>query len=97
MIRGSSDGGERKVQAAESTREIMAGPLLALHEAGRLWTQDIEAAQQSLWAVLHGLVALRLGNPKYSWSKNLTEVALEAMLRGLVRAAPARNGRGAHA
>jgi len=75
----------------------MAGPLVALHEAGRLWSPDVEAAQQSLWAVLHGVIALRLGNPKYAWSKNLTEVALEAMLRGLVRAAPRRNGRGANA
>jgi AcrR family transcriptional regulator len=97
MIRGSSDGGERKIQAAEATREIMAGPLVALHEAGRLWSPDVEAAQQSLWAVLHGVIALRLGNPKYAWSKNLTEVALEAMLRGLVRAAPPRNGRSANA
>ncbi len=94
MIRGSSDGGERKVRAAEETREIMAAPLQALAKAGRLWTPDVEAAQQSLWAVLHGVVALRLGNPKYAWSKNFTEVALETVLRGLVRAAPARNGRG---
>jgi AcrR family transcriptional regulator len=94
MIRGSSDGGERKVRAAEQTREIMAAPLQALAKAGRLWTPDVEAAQQSLWAVLHGVVALRLGNPKYPWSKNFTEVALETVLRGLVRAAPARNGRG---
>jgi hypothetical protein len=39
-------------------------------------------------------VALRLGNPRYAWSKNLTEVALDTVLRGLVRAAPARNGKG---
>jgi AcrR family transcriptional regulator len=97
MIRGSADGGERVVQAAEATREIMAGPLVALHAEGRLWSPDVEAAQQSLWAVLHGVIALRLGNPKYAWSKNLTDVALEAMLRGLVRAVPARNGKGGNA
>ena len=94
MIRGSADGGERKVRAAEEAREIMAGPLAALAKEGRLWTPDLEAALQSLWAVLHGVVALRLGNPKYAWSKNLTEVALETVLRGLVRATPARSGRG---
>jgi len=97
MIRGSADGGERKIQAAEATREIMAGPLVELHEAGRLWSPDVEAAQQALWAVLHGVIALRLGNPKYAWSKNLTEVALEAVLRWLVRAAASRNGRSANA
>lgn len=94
MIRGSSDGGERKVRAAEQAREIMVGPLAALAKQGRLWTEDLDAALQSLWAVLHGVVALRLGNPKYAWSKNLPEVAIETVLRGLVRTAPARNGRG---
>jgi AcrR family transcriptional regulator len=94
MIRGSSDGGERKVQAADAAREIMAHQLRALAAAGHLWTPDVDAALQSLWAMLHGVVALRLGNPKYGWSKNLSEVALETVLRGLVRSAPARNGRG---
>jgi AcrR family transcriptional regulator len=94
MMRGSSDGGERKIRAAEESQERMAAPLLALAKEGRLWADDTDAAQQSLWAILHGVVALQLGNPKYGWSKNLADVALETMLRGLVRAAPARNGKG---
>jgi len=94
MIRGSSDGGERKIRAAEEARDLLAKLLETLAEAGRLWTNDFDAALQSLWAVLHGVVALRLGNPKYPWSKNLMEVALETVLRGLVRPAPARNGKG---
>jgi len=93
LMRGSSDGGERKIRAAEESRELLAVPIEALARQGRLCTDDVEAAQQSLWSVLHGVVALRLGNPKYSWSKNLPEVALESVLRGLVRA-PARNGKG---
>ena len=93
MLRGPSDGGERKIRAAEQAREIMSAPLLALAADGRLWTGDVEAARQSLWAMLHGVIALRLGNPKYAWSKNLAEVALETALRGLVRALPARNGK----
>ena len=93
MLRGPSDGGERKIRAAEQARDIMSAPLLALAAQGRLWTDDVEAARQSLWAMLHGVVALRLGNPKYAWSKNLADVALETALRGLVRALPARNGK----
>jgi AcrR family transcriptional regulator len=93
LMRGSSDGGERKIRAAEESRELLAVPIATLAREGRLCTDDVEAAQQSLWSVLHGVVALRLGNPKYSWSKNLPEVALEAVLRGLVRT-PARNGKG---
>ncbi|HTO51782.1 MAG TPA: TetR/AcrR family transcriptional regulator [Myxococcota bacterium] len=94
MMRGSSDGGERKIRAAEESQERMAAPLLALAQEGRLWAEDTDAAQQSLWAILHGVVALQLGNPKYGWSKNLADVALETVLRGLVRTAPARNGKG---
>ena len=93
MLRGPSDGGERKIRAAEQARDIMSAPLLALAAQGRLWTDDVEAARQSLWAMLHGVVALRLGNPKYAWSKNLADVALETALRGLVRALPPRNGK----
>jgi AcrR family transcriptional regulator len=93
MMRGSSDGGERLVQSAEAARELMAAPLRALAAEGRLWTSDVDAAQQALWSMLHGVVALRLGNPKYAWSKNLAEVALETALRGLIRPA-GRNGRG---
>lgn len=85
MMRGARDGQERKVAAAEATRVIMATPLQALAADGRLYTQDLEAAQQSLWSLLHGLISLQIGNPKYPWSKNLSDVALEAMLRGIVR------------
>ncbi len=92
--RGSNDGGERKVRPAEEAREMLAGQLQTLANEGRLWTDDVDAALQSLWAMVHGVLALRLGNPKYAWSKNLTEVALETVLRGLVRAAPGRNGKG---
>jgi AcrR family transcriptional regulator len=93
MMRGPADGGERKIRAAEQAREIMSAPLLALSADGLLWSDDVDAAQQSLWAMLHGVIALRLGNPKYAWSKNLADVALETALRGLVRALPARNGK----
>jgi AcrR family transcriptional regulator len=94
MMRGPADGGERKVRSAEQARDIMSAPLLALAADGRLWTDDVEAARQSLWAMLHGVIALRLGNPKYAWSKNFADVALETALRGLVRALPSRNGKG---
>lgn len=85
MMSGARDGQERTVRAAEQTREIMSGPLEALASAGRLATDDLDAARQSLWALLHGLISLQIGNPSHPWSKNLADVALDAMLRGLVR------------
>jgi AcrR family transcriptional regulator len=86
MMRGARDGQEpRIVRAADETRAIMSVPLQALAAAGRLYADDLDAAQQSLWALLHGLISLQIGNPKYPWSKNLSDVALDAMLRGIVR------------
>jgi AcrR family transcriptional regulator len=85
MSRVPRDGKEREVRAAEDARAIMAGPLEALAAEGRLCTDDLEAAGQAIWAVLHGLIALRIGNPTYAWSKNVSDVALDSMLRGIVR------------
>ncbi|MGH2898975.1 MAG: TetR-like C-terminal domain-containing protein [Solirubrobacteraceae bacterium] len=85
MSRGPRDGQDRKVRAAEDTRAIMTGPLEALAAEGRLYTDDLAAAQQAIWALLHGLISLRIGNPTYAWSKNVSDVALDAMLRGIVR------------
>lgn len=85
MMRGPRAGEERTVRAAEQAREIMAGPLEALLAEGRLYTDDLEAARQSLWAVLHGVISLQIAIPSHAWSKNVAEVALDAMLRGIVR------------
>jgi len=85
MMRGARDGQERIVRAAEETRVIMSGPLQALAAAGRLYDDDIVAVQQSLWALVHGVISLQIGNPGYAWSKNLSDVALDAILRGIVR------------
>ena len=85
MMRGPRAGEERAVRAAEQAREIMARPLEALLAEGRLYTDDLEAARQSLWAVLHGVISLQIAIPSHAWSKNVAEVALDAMLRGIVR------------
>lgn len=89
MMRGARDGQERTVHAAEETRAIMIAPIQQLAAQDRLYTDDVEAVNQSIWALLHGLTALRIGNPQYPFSKNLFEVALDAMLRGSVRPASA--------
>jgi AcrR family transcriptional regulator len=89
MMRGARDGQERTVRAAEETRAIMMAPVQALAAQGRLYTDDIDAVNQSMWALLHGLTALRIGNPSYPLSRNLFETALDAMLRGCARPAPA--------
>jgi hypothetical protein len=59
--------------------------LRELAREGRLATDDVDAAFQTTWALLHGLVSLRIARPDYAWSKNLIDVALDAMRDGLVR------------
>ena len=69
--------------SAEEGRALVEGALRELAEQGRLVTSDIDAAVQSLWAVLHGLIALRISRPDYAWSDNQVEVALDAVTNGL--------------
>lgn len=92
ILAGTRSGDDRTPPSAETTRELMSRPWHELHQAGRLHDDDPTAAAQSLWAVLHGLTALQIGRPDYEWAPNLTEIAIDSMLRGLLRPSP--NGRG---
>ena len=80
-------GGDRTPPSAEAARDVLSRPWAALEEAGRLYA-DREASGQSMWALLHGLTALRIGRPDLDWAPDLVETAVESMLRGLVRPAP---------
>jgi AcrR family transcriptional regulator len=84
------DDPDRSPPSVEATVAIMMRPWEDLRAAGRLGEIEPEAASQALWALIHGLTALRVARPDHDWAPNLTEVAVEAMLRGLVR--PAGDG-----
>ena len=89
--------GDNSPPSVESTVELMMRPWEDLEAAGRLRRAGTEAASQSLWALIHGLTALRVARPEHEWEPELTEIAVEAMLRGLVRdedETPARAGHG---
>jgi len=90
ILAGGPSGGDRTPPSAEKVRELLAHPWEDLHRSDRLVDADPVAASQSLWALLHGLTALQVARPDYEWAPNLTEIAIESMLRGLLR--PARNG-----
>jgi len=83
---GSPSGVDRTPPSAEAARERMSKPWNDLHRAGRLHDDDPVAAAQSLWSVLHGLTALQVARPDHEWAPNLTQIAVDAMLRGLLRA-----------
>ena len=84
----SSKGESRTTPAMERLSARVRPPLVELAESQRLRDHDIETAGQMIWALLHGLSALRVIEPGHPWVPNLGELALETMLRGMTHPAP---------
>jgi AcrR family transcriptional regulator len=80
-----------QLPSAEEARELVERAFRELARQGRLTVTDIDAAFQSTWSLLHGLISLRISRPDYPWAESLVEVALDALQRGLIR----ENGDGA--
>ena len=70
--------------SAEAARAELEAPLAALLAAGRLRAGSVDEAVQCLWAVVHGVLSLRIVGPHGFWVENLEEFALDTALRGLV-------------
>jgi len=79
----SSRGQTRTTPALERLRARVGPPLDALARSGRL--ADAESAGQMIWALLHGLSALRVIEPAHPWVPNLGELAIETLLRGMTQ------------
>jgi AcrR family transcriptional regulator len=75
--------------SAEAARAELETPLAVLLAAGRLRARSVDEAVQCLWAVLHGVISLRINGPAELWVENLEEFALDTVLRGLVAPGPA--------
>lgn len=73
------------VPSAEAAQELVKRALLELADRGTLATADVEAAYQVTWAMMHGLISLRLGRPDHPFSEELPELALDVIERGLLR------------
>jgi len=89
--------GREPPQAAEEVFALFEKPLERLAEAGRLIAGDPEAARQSAWAMMHGLIDLQSSRPDLPWSKSLSSVGVDTLLRGLVLSGPAPRGRRSNA
>jgi AcrR family transcriptional regulator len=77
--------------SAEAVRALFDRAFHELAREGRLRTDDVEAATQACWATLHGMISLRTSRPDYPWSPELLDVAIETLVRGLIRTqSPAR-------
>jgi AcrR family transcriptional regulator len=84
ILANRRSGPDRLPPGVEAAVQVMMRPWDDLRAAGRL-DVDPEVASQALWGLMHGLTALRVARPDHEWAPNLTEIAVEAMLRGLVR------------
>jgi AcrR family transcriptional regulator len=81
----------RPVAAAEEARGLLEQPWRQLIEQGRLAEGHLDLAQQSFFALLHGIVSLRASRSDIDWSPALVDASVDALLRGWA-AAPAARG-----
>jgi AcrR family transcriptional regulator len=72
-----------QLPSEQVAREILEGPIVQLAQQGRL-AQNFETTRQVFWALLHGSVELHRTRPDVEWSPQLIDVALEALIHGLV-------------
>jgi hypothetical protein len=79
----SSKGQSRTTPAMDRLSARVRPPLDELASSGRLGVGDVESAGQMIWALLHGLSALRVIEPGHPWVPNLGERAIETLLRGM--------------
>ena len=81
----SNKGRSRTTPAQERLSARVRPPLEELAESGQLGGTDVETAGQMIWALLHGLSAVRMIEPGHPWVPDLGTHALETLLRGMTR------------
>ena len=66
---------------------MFRGQVEEIAAAGRLSSEDPNAAAQALWAACHGLVTLITGRPNFPWAdhETLVKLTLDGMLGGLLK------------
>jgi AcrR family transcriptional regulator len=81
----------RPLQTAEDARGLLEQPWRQLIEQGRLAPAHIDLAQQSFFALLHGIISLLMSRPDLDWAPAIIEESVDALLRGWIApsAAPA--------
>lgn len=81
----SRKGQMRMPPAVETARQMMEAPIQQLATEGRLALPTANAGQM-IWALTHGLTSLRSLRPEHGWADDLESSALDALLRGVIRA-----------
>jgi len=79
----SSQPGVEMPPAFEEVKEHLDAPVRELIQTGQLGDFDTASAEQVLWALLHGLIALQTAEPDHPWAPGLAERAVDSLLRGM--------------
>ena len=83
----------KPLKSAEESRGLLEQPWRQLIEEGRLREEHLDLAQQSVFALLHGLIQLLTTRPDLEWSDVVAEESVEALMRGwIVSTGPERSG-----
>lgn len=69
-------------------RDLVEHAFERLAADGWLGGLEVELAFQATWALLHGLISLRIIRPNHRWARHLPEAAIDALLAGMLREAP---------
>jgi AcrR family transcriptional regulator len=81
------------LKSAEESRGLLEQPWRQLIEQGRLREEHLDLAQQSVFALLHGLIQLLTTRPDLEWSDVVAEESVEALMRGWTASTgPERSG-----
>jgi len=82
ILTSQRDVSARPLQSAEEARGLLEQPWRQLIEQGRLAAEHIDVAQQSIFALMHGIISLRSSRHDIDWSPTILEDSVDALLRG---------------
>ena len=70
--------------SGEACRALLAEPLDHLAELGSIMADDVEVLRQAFWALVHGVISLRVMRPEFEWNERLLAVALDGLIAGTI-------------
>lgn len=79
----SRQPGNEMPRSYDEVKDLLDSPVRDLVDAGRLNDLDTTRAEQMLWAMLHGLIALQMAEPDHPWAPGLAEDTVDSLLRGM--------------
>ncbi|MDP6981199.1 MAG: TetR/AcrR family transcriptional regulator [Myxococcota bacterium] len=87
----SSKGESRMPAVMDRVGQRVRDAISELSSSNGFVDLDEEAAGQVLWALVQGLISQRINEPDHPWTPELTERAIDTLLRGMTQPGPGDN------